>query len=343
MLLWGLSFIFLFLGMKIIFSEIPFPRGGFGISQEIVALKKVIIVLHEIQETLEAGLVPDAPRWFQLAGLRAPWGKLASESLETLRAQGGSVLPTLRRIRNLAEEHETALKEAQAKSAQALAQTFLCSALVPFVGSTLYFILPGLSLRPWLWGSACALATGLSFFAALWLLNLTESARWGGLKSSQRSWILAAQCSGERFLALVRSGVPADLAWSKACEFLLAEAPGLAHQWGISVWVDSVLASQSKSPSHLSATGVILTAGDSIRKSIQLSLMEGRPCIERVETALFALRQDIRAKIAQELGLLPTRALVPLFTCVAPALLGLLGFGFFLAWLEIAGGRGGFI
>jgi hypothetical protein len=75
-------------------------------------------------------------------------------------------------------------------------------------------------------------------------------------------------------------------------------------------------------------------AGTSIRKVIQVSLMEGRPCTERVESALQALRQDISAQIERELSLLATRALKPLFCCVAPALLGFLAMGLYLGWVE---------
>jgi hypothetical protein len=80
--------------------------------------------------------------------------------------------------------------------------------------------------------------------------------------------------------------------------------------------------------------------GSSLRKAIQVSLMEGRPCTERAEAALLALSQDLKAQVSRELTLLGTRALKPLFFCVAPALMGLLFTGLFLGWDQAMGGGG---
>jgi hypothetical protein len=68
--------------------------------------------------------------------------------------------------------------------------------------------------------------------------------------------------------------------------------------------------------------------------------MEGRPCTERAEAALAALRQELRSAVERELGLLGTRALKPLFACVAPAVFLLLGFGLWLGWQQASGGAG---
>ncbi|MGZ3707838.1 MAG: hypothetical protein ACXWPM_03265, partial [Bdellovibrionota bacterium] len=78
------------------------------------------------------------------------------------------------------------------------------------------------------------------------------------------------------------------------------------------------------------ATASLAEAGRAIRKAVQVSLMEGRPCAERVESALQALRSEIQAWVDRELALLGTRSLKPLFLCVAPALLGLMAFGLYL-------------
>lgn len=85
------------------------------------------------------------------------------------------------------------------------------------------------------------------------------------------------------------------------------------------------------------AVRALAAAGEAIRKSIQVSLLEGRPCTERVESALAALRTEFRAAVDRELTLLGTRALQPLFLCVAPALLGLMIAGLAVAWLESSG------
>ena len=80
------------------------------------------------------------------------------------------------------------------------------------------------------------------------------------------------------------------------------------------------------------ALELLVEAGTSIRRAVQLSLMEGKPCSERVETALSALRRDLRSRIALEIEKVGPRALIPLFACVAPSLLGLLAWGLYLSW-----------
>ena len=167
------------------------------------------------------------------------------------------------------------------------------------------------------------------------MLSMMEQARWAGLPASQRAWIFASQCAGERFLALVRAGNPADIAWSRAGELLRVEAPALALAWGPSVWKEKPAAS---TPCRPAAAQALVEAGDSLRKAVQVSLMEGRPCLERVEAALEALRHEIKALVERELSLLTTRALQPLFLFVAPPILGLLAYGLYLSWERLGGG-----
>jgi len=297
--------------------------------RELRGLRQVEVLLLELEETLEAGIVPEPDRWERLRSLPAPWGRLTGASLEELRRQGAAVLPTLRRLRELARDQIRSSQDARARSAQALAQAAVCTLLVPLFGASLHLLLPGVSEQsiPWLIG--CGLALLVSGSGAIWMLSIAERARWGGLEPELRPWMLGALCAGERFLALVRSGQPADLAWVCSCEFLSQEVEGLASRWGHSVWEESPGA-RSLAPE--STARLLVEAGTSIRRAVQLSLMEGKPCGERVETALRALREDVRARVALEVEKVATRALKPLFVCVAPSLLGLLGWGLFLSW-----------
>ena len=107
-----------------------------------------------------------------------------------------------------------------------------------------------------------------------------------------------------------------------------AAMESLAERWGASVWKSAEPGPDQRHSS--AAMRALEEAGASLRKAVQVSLMEGRPCADRVETALACLRQDLRSQVERELGLLGTRALKPLFLCVAPALFMLLGFGFWL-------------
>lgn len=306
-----------------------------GLSSQRRSLDQVVMLFQDLEDTLVTGMVPSHEKWEQLRALPNPWGSVSVDSLKELRDCGASLIPTLRRLKGLAEAHRTALEEARSKSSQALAQVMVCSFFVPVLGFGLYHLLPGMQNFFRFWLCCCGGALILSGIGALWLLQMTEVARWGGLKASRRSWILASQCAGERFLAVIRTGVPPDLAWAKSCELLTRVFPEglgmleLVEAWGYSVW-DTPIA-LTKTPMERT----IVEAGSSIRKAVQVCLMEGRPCTERVETVLLALRQDIGTHVEKELTLLATRALKPLFICVAPALLGLLACGLWVSTQEI--------
>ena len=331
-LCWSSSVLCFFLGIRSFFAPIQNLGRIVGFDSQQRILTEVVQVFREIEETLAAGLVPHSDRWDSLRNIAEPWGTLATDSLLKLRAAGGSLLPTLKRLRALAEDQSLALKDAKAKSAQAFAQAIACASLVPILGWGLYAIIPAIEEHSHEWTLACGGALVLSGTGSLWLLKLAEAARWGGLAPSRRSWILAAQCAGERFLALIRCGTPPDLAWSQMTEPLLRTTFELGTAWGPNVWQSSRSGKNSKMDQ------TILDAGYSIKKAIQVSLMEGRPCTERVEAALLALQQEMRAHIERELNLLSTRALKPLFVCVAPALLGLLFYGLWLTAQESLGG-----
>lgn len=338
MLIWSLAAAFFLLGIRELLGG---PEAGLaavlGAAREEKAARRASALLHELQETLESGVVPTDSRWAELDGLPDPWGALAGESVRELRAQGGALLPTLRRLRSLADAHGESVRESRSRSSQAMAQSLACAGLVPLLGAALYAILPGVSARPWLWAAGCLGALALSGAGALWLLRLSERARWAGLGADDRPGVLAAQCAGERFLALLRGGTPPDLAWTRAVALLERLAPSLAASWGSSVWQGDLGIPFGRAPAALR---LLVDAGVGIRRSIQVSLMEGRACGERVESALLGLRGDFRLAVQQELGLLGTRALQPLFVCVAPALLGLLALGVYLAWLEASVGLG---
>ena len=360
--LWSLSALLSGSAIVIFFQWIAAGPAGAAVSPGALStraererLRRVQTLLRELEETLASGVVPAPARWEALRALPAPWGALAHESVTELRQQGGAVLPTLQRLRALAVEQDTALVEARARSAQALGQAVACIALVPLFAAALYLVLPAVSERPLLWAALTACALVLAAFGAAWILRLAHEARWGGLRGEQRAWLLGAQCAGERFLALLRTGNPPDSAWIRSCEFLARESPALAAAWGASVWAAPEGAGSApgggRSGAHGgvaatarpdSAGSALIEAGRELKKAVQVALMEGRACSERVESALAALRVELRARRERELGLLGSRALKPLFLCLAPALLGLLAAGVALAWLA-QGGAGAWL
>ena len=102
---------------------------------------------------------------------------------------------------------------------------------------------------------------------------------------------------------------------------LALQAQHLVLAWGAELW------SSSQKAVALGSHGWMEAWGDELRSHLQRSVMEGRPCTERVESALAAIRMDWNARVEKELQLLATRALKPLFFLVAPALFGLLALG----------------
>jgi hypothetical protein len=308
-----------------------------SVKREKALLRRASDLLRSLDESLAAGIVPSHQQWDALAKLPAPWGRLASESVQELRAAGGALRPTLKRLRELADSQARLVSEARARAATALGQATTCALLGPGLGFILYLIAPGVDQRPGLWLMACFISLLLSGAGGLWMLTLAERARWAGLSSAKRHWILAVQCAGERFLAILRSGNPADLAWGRACALLSVEAPELAIRWGHSLWQESVSRSDEvASKVAVSAEEVMADVGGHLRKAVHASLMDGRPCAERVEAGLDAMRHDIRVRVESELAQLPNRTLRPLFVFVAPAVLGLVAFAFYLCWLQAA-------
>jgi hypothetical protein len=302
-----------------------------SVKRERQALKKVSDLLRGLDETLAAGIVPSGASWEALSALPAPWGRLASDSVQELRSAGGALRPTLKRLRELADSQNRLIAEARARASTALGQAAACAVLGPSLGVVLYLIAPGVDQRPALWITGCSVSFLLSVVGGLWMLSLAERARWAGLPSMRRHWILAVQCAGERFLSILRSGNPADLAWARACALLASEAPELAAEWGHSLWKPGTGPVKTGS-----AEATMAEAGDALRKAVHASLMEGRPCADRVEAGLDALRHDIRVRIDAELAQLPNRTLKPLFACAAPAVLGLVAFALYLCWLQAA-------
>jgi hypothetical protein len=296
-------------------------------------LARASSLFRELEELLAAGLLPGPERWAEVRTLAAPWGTLADDSLNELRSQGGQVLPTLKRLRALAEAQARDLLEGQARSASALAQALTCAAMVPLLGGALYVLLPGLSEHRALWMGVSTAALAWAGTGALWLLHMAENARWGGLARADRPGLLSAYCASERILALVRSGQPPDLAWSRTMGAFQRDSSSLALLWRPSLWAPAD-ADDMEGP----ARRALARAGESIRKAIQCSLLEGRPSGERVEAAAMALRQELGAAVERELGLLATRALKPLFFCVAPALFGVLACAVLILFQDSSGG-----
>jgi len=327
MLFWFISFVCLLFGLREAFRDGSFARGR---PDELVTMARIRDSLHHFEETLASGNLPEERDWERLFQASAPWGALFSESLPELRAQGASLVPTLKRFRELAVSHEKNLRDAKARASGAMSQALICACLIPVFGAFLYLLVPGVDERPIAWTFLCLLASGMGGVAATWLLGLAESARWGGLKKDAHPRVLESLGFCERLIALLRSGLAPDLAWARAVDSL---SPELTSRWGADVW--------RRDPEDLGAARSldesIASLGSRLRRAIQVGLLEGTPCEERLESVAQSLRAEIRAFQERELGLLGSRALKPLFLCVAPAVLSLLVIAVFVSFRSQGG------
>lgn len=336
MWIWTLTVISCFAAIKAIYYALAPTLQELLCPGEARSLREVSSRLHDLQENLLAGISPSPEIWQSIRKLDAPWGELAAKNLQDLRDRGASLVPSLRRLRSLAEEHQTLISQARSKSAQSLGQAGVCAFLIPIMGVTLYWLLPELQNQTWIWILLCLLATGWTAVGALWMFKLSEKARWGGLPKNQRHWILSVNCSGERLLALIRSGVPADLAWNGAIDVLNTHSPQLAEDWGIQLWEkkETPLSNKLNIPGCRTA---LSTLGVALKQTLVISLMDGKPCTERLESALTSFRAEIQNRTEHALALLPNQTLKPLFICVAPSAFGLLASGTALSLISESG------
>ena len=324
--LWSLSLLLLLFAIHLSYRAFSPLREELLAGNLQFSLQRVNRLVREFHECLSSGLIPEESRWLALRDLPYPWGTLIFTSLRDLRAAGGALLPTLKRISDLVEHQCASLEDARARSAGAIAQCGVCLSLVPLFGYCLNQMLPHLQDCTFVWYSACSLAFLLAGSGALWILRLATAARWGGLQGPRKIVGLHAEMSGERFLSLLRSGRPADQAWIDTFSLLEELDSPLRFIWSAHLWEES--------PPGRSLEEFVRQTGEAIKKAVHLSLMEGRPCTERIEAALRAHRHQMKAQIERQLGLLGTRALKPLFICVAPSLIGLL---ILALWLGVQG------
>jgi hypothetical protein len=322
---WALCIFFGFLTLKQLVPGLTQFIHHFSSAAAIKPLKQAEAILFEWDETLQAGWSLESAQIERAETLSSPWSELLESSVKELRERGAALRPTLGRLRELAQEQIQSIQEAQSKSSLAVFQAAVCAVLVPAFGAALYLLLPGLNENALGWILCCTVAGAGVLCGAVWMVRLAEQARWASLHPSQRRWIFLSLCTAERLLALIRAGLPPDLAWHQALEFLTKEAPELAHHWGSALWTPSEM--RPEIGRAVPALRALYGLGESLRTYIQVSLMEGRPSLERIESSVTAFRRDFKALQDRELQVLGQRALKPLFICVAPSLLLLLGLG----------------
>ncbi|MCM0605755.1 MAG: hypothetical protein KA715_06655 [Xanthomonadaceae bacterium] len=330
MILWVLAFLFLLLALHelipMAISKTRGIRGGWR--NDLTLHRQVGLILSRMRESLESGQLIQDSDWERARHIPEPWSWVYG-LLQDLRKQGVSIVPTLRRLEELAHQSYQDGLSSRSKSAQGIGQTIISMILIPVLAVLLYQLLPELEAERAIWWcgvSGCVLVAG---FGALWMKRLTEDAQYLGLKKCDRSSLFLAKASIERLLAGLASGLPSDLSWSKMVE-MWGESGVLIRFWGKSLWVDAGGNFLSKNES--AAAPILSRFGTDLRKGIQIGLMEGRPVTEKIENLAISFRAELRGEIDRRIQLLGNQLLMPLFLCVAPAAFGVLGLGLYLGF-----------
>ena len=296
---------------------------------ESVGLRRAAIQIKLLEEMLASGVVPSESEWRKIDSFPAPWGQILNSSLRDLREQGAPVIPTLSRIRKTLQDEVEFLLESRMKTAQAISQALVSLALIPIFGCLMYLTLPGVREAGVHFYLLVLFSFFLSSLAFFWIFSLSDQARFGGVRVPHRPWWILIQSTQERILALISSGKPPDLAWRMALGELYRSDRTLAQLWGTQVW-DRIEVTEFKTVSECERLMVGL--GIEMRRSIQSSLIDGRGCLDRLESIHRTAILEMRVKVQQELSLLPNRCLKPLFVFVFPGvfllLVGSLWFSF---------------
>ena len=329
---WGLGFWVL---QRSLVELTPFLErifSGWKWGEQARALRSAASVLKTLSETLEGGIVPEPGDWERIRSFPAPWGALIASGIRDLRESGSAVIPSLKRMEETLLAQAEGLMEARARTTQAFSQALTGMGLVPLFGLALYEMMPGIGSSGS--GFLLLIAGGSVYasFSAVWILNLAEEARYGGLPVSQRSWLFSAPAAFERVLSLIAGGLPPDLAWRKQHEELGFRDPALATAWGAEVWESDTSDGDSRDET---VSGLVRGAGREVKKTIQLGLLEGRSCLDRIESISRSHQHDVRLKIRERLEALPNRCLLPLFLFVLPPVFVLLAAALLQALREI--------
>jgi hypothetical protein len=292
-------------------------------NRAIEALRRAVQHLKLLSEMLESGVVPEAPDWLKIRSFPEPWGKILFESVTELRSQGAPILPTLARMQKTLDEQAELILEGKVKSSQAFGQAILGIVLIPVFAGVLYFMLPGIEQQAQSFFVMVLFSLFLGALSFIWMVSMVDQARFGNIRFENRQWIVSVNVALERLMALIATGLPADLAYRKTIEELAKLDVTLAREWKPQVWDSEIQASTGTVTANESER-LILNLGNEIRRTIQTSLLEGRGSMDRLESIHRTFLLDLKMRIGRELSLLPNRCLKPLFMLVFPAVMILL-------------------
>jgi len=328
MLYWWISFFLFFLSLRMIFEEngiwsrLVFQKN----KKESREMKEGILTILQLEQKLHVGIFPEESDWLAIKKIIFPWGQFFDFSLMELRRKGASLIPSLQRFHISLKRSCEFLEKSKVGVGQAYAQGVLMFLLIPLMSISLYWILPELKTEKFIWIFASLICLLMSASGVVWILKMAQKAQYGGLRLEHQQWWTASQSTVELFLALVRSGTAIDYAWSQSLQFLAKFEPELSH-----LWRHTQNGENFKGPEL-----IFISLGKKIQASIHISLIEGTPCLDRIENLFMQTISEFEYTVQNEISLLSTQTLKPLFIFIAPSVLGLIGFGLYLTWKKQA-------
>ncbi len=317
MALWWIS---LFLGLYSFFKLwrvfAPALSALFGGKQETRNWRECALRLRHLEGKLEAGQwwIPEEYQYFTHAPTQTPsfvqraFGKVLEQ-----RARGVSILPLLKRVRVFCDQSADLLTRANEETAGARAQASACLLLFPLFGVTLSFVLPDLRAQLGSWSALCLFSFFLGAFGFVWMLQMSRKAQWGTLSHSQRGWLFLPMQIGVQLVCELQNGVPPDLAWTSVYRDLQYSDHAFSLRMSPSLWVEP-----SKRESPTAMLRLLDRAVEDQKRLLAHALLEGRSSVESLERLLSGVQTEINAEISRHVRRLGTRALLPLFLCVAP-------------------------
>jgi hypothetical protein len=295
------------------------------------------IILNEIghwKALYTCGHAPSDQDWKNMGALPDPWGGTLVQGLQTLRKKGARVLPLLQRIESAVFRQKSHEENLRAQLSQAYAQVLTMAILTPLSALALTFFLEGPSRNPTLWGLAVGVATLMNGIAAYTLLLMSRSASRGALPEVCREWPISGMLGLEYCIALIQSGETADTAWQAMIQYFRDDRQRrLVDLWGASIWV-----APDKRPVS-EGEQIWERWGESFRRVIQLSLMDGTPCVDRLQLMMADFEKEWGHRVEKKIREVSQKALIPLFILVFPSVVGLMGIALFfelgeVGWLE---------
>ena len=249
------------------------------------------------------------------------------EQLVRLQERGGKLVPFLERTRTCSDSMADGWRDVRVKLAPAQAQAWALALFVPAAWVGLLVLIPELESRIWTWRAAGAAACVWAMLGFRFLSHAAQRAARGGTAKGSLIDVSSKLLWPETLLGEIACGLPPDLAWQTALR-----ASGVVGE-AAHFWTEGGLpAARTGGLERLS-----LAALEEARRVCWFSLLEGKPCFDRIENLGEELRKDHFAAVRREIEVLQTRALLPLFVFFAPALAGLLAAALFITWESFGG------